>query len=232
MRFEGMIFDIEGTLIDCIPQNLSSWQETLFSFGVTVSIETLQRFSGKDGNEMLQLVAPAMDEKLRKQVLEAEGKHFEAKYLKSVRAFTGIRPLFEAIKRAGGKIAIATDCADPQLKHYRAVLGVDDFIDGITCGEDVEKGKPSPGLVRLAAERLGIDPSRAVMIGDTPYDAQAARAAGVSALGVSTGGFSDQALKEAGCFATIGEAGDMRHLLSFPEAPVAATVASLMQTLT
>ena len=118
------------------------------------------------------------------------------------------------------------------MKHYRAVLGVDDLIDGITCGEDVEKGKPSPELVRLVAERLGIDPSRAVMTGDTPYDAQAARAAGVSALGVLTGGFSDRALKEAGCFATVGEAGVMRHLLSFPETPVAETVASLDQRLT
>jgi hypothetical protein len=71
-----------------------------------------------------------------------------------------------------------------QLKRYRAVPGVDDLIDVISCGEDVEKGKPSPGLVRLAAQRLGIGPGRAVMTGDTPYDARAARAAGVSALGV------------------------------------------------
>jgi phosphoglycolate phosphatase-like HAD superfamily hydrolase len=216
MRFDGMIFDIEGTLIDCIPLNLRSWQETLSSFGLTVPIEGLQRYSGMDGNDMLQILAPSMDEKLRKQALEAEGKNFVGKYLKSVQAFPGVRALFEEIKRGGGKIAFATDCEDPQLKHYRAVLGVDDLIDVITCGEDVKEGKPSPGLVRLAAQRLGTP--RAVMIGDTPYDAQAARAAGVSALGVLTGGFRDQALKDAGCFAVVKEIGDMTEVMASPEA--------------
>jgi phosphoglycolate phosphatase-like HAD superfamily hydrolase len=216
MRFDGMIFDIEGTLIDCIPLNLRSWQETLSSFGLTVPIGGLQRYSGMDGNDMLQILAPSMDEKLRKQALEAEGKNFVGKYLKSVRAFPGVRALFEEIKRGGGKIAFATDCEDPQLKHYRAVLGVDDLIDVLTCGEDVKEGKPSPGLVRLAAQRLGTP--RAVMIGDTPYDAQAARAAGLSALGVLTGGFCDQALKDAGCFAVVKEIGDMTEVMASPEA--------------
>jgi beta-phosphoglucomutase-like phosphatase (HAD superfamily) len=75
MRFEGMIFDIEGTLIDCIPQNLHSWQETLSSFGLTVQIKTLQCYSGKDGNDMLQLVAPGMDEKHAS--LRSGGQNFE-----------------------------------------------------------------------------------------------------------------------------------------------------------
>jgi phosphoglycolate phosphatase-like HAD superfamily hydrolase len=102
------------------------------------------------------------------------------------------------------------------LKHYRAVLGVDDLIDVITCGEDVKEGKPSSGLVRLAAERLGA--RRAVMTGDTPYDAEAARAAGVSGLGVLTGGFREEALTDAGCFAVVREVGEMREVLASPEA--------------
>lgn len=66
-------------------------------------LEDLQRYSGMDGDEMLQILAPAMDAKLRKSALEAEGKNFEAKYLKSVRAFAGVRSLFEDIKGGGGK---------------------------------------------------------------------------------------------------------------------------------
>jgi HAD superfamily hydrolase (TIGR01549 family) len=214
MRFSGMIFDIEGTLIDCIPQNLRSWQETLSSFGMTVSFEVLQLYSGMDGDDMLQILAPDMDKKLRNRALEAEGKNFQARYLQSVRPFAGIRNLFETIKREGGKIAIATDCTDPVLRHYRAVLGVDDLIDVIACGEDVEEGKPSPKLVRLAAQRLDLDPARVVMTGDTPYDAEAARGAGVSALGVLTGGFSRAVLKDAGCFATMKEVGEMHRYLA------------------
>ena len=159
MRFDGFIFDIEGTLIDCIPQNLRSWQETLASFGVTVSLDVLQPYSGMDGDDMLRILAPDMDKKVRKKALEAEGKNFEARYLKSVRAFAGIRPLFEAIKRGGGKIAFATDCQDPQLKHYRAVLGVDDLIDAIACGEDVGEGKPKPQTRQPGSPALGHHPN-------------------------------------------------------------------------
>jgi HAD superfamily hydrolase (TIGR01549 family) len=219
MRFDGMIFDIEGTLIDCIPQNLRSWQETLSSFGMTVPLEVLQLYSGMDGDDMLQILAPDMDKNVRKRALEAEGKNFQARYLHSVRAFAGIRYLFEAIKREDGKIAIATDCTEPVLKHYRAVLGVDDLIDVIACGEDVKEGKPSPKLVRLAAQRLRLLPDRVVMTGDTPYDAEAARGAGVSALGVLTGGFSQTALKDAGCFAAIKEVGEMQKFLATPGIP-------------
>jgi HAD superfamily hydrolase (TIGR01549 family) len=216
MRFEGLIFDIEGTLINCIPENLLSWQQTLCSFGLTVPLDVLQLYSGMDGDDMLRILAPDMDKEFRKRVLKAEGRNFEARYLRSVRAFKGIRPLFEAIRREGGKIAIATDCTDPALKHYREVLGVDDLIDVIACGEDVKEGKPSPKLVRLAAQRLGIDPASAVMTGDTPYDAEAARGAGVSALGVLTGGFSRTTLKEAGCLEAISEVGEMQGFLVSP----------------
>jgi HAD superfamily hydrolase (TIGR01549 family) len=214
MRFDGMIFDIEGTLIDCVPQNLRSWQETLSAFGLTVPLNVLQLYSGMDGDDMLRIIAPDKDKDFRKQALKAEGKNFEARYLGSVRAFKNIRPLFEAIKREGGKIAIATDCTDPALRHYRAVLDVDDLIDVIACGEDVKEGKPSPKLVRLAAERLGVAPARAIMTGDTPYDAEAALGAGVSALGVLTGGFSTTALKEAGCLAALNEVGEMHRFLA------------------
>ena len=74
MRFNGMIFDIEGTLIDCIPQNLRSWQETLSGFGLTVPLNVLQLYSGMDGDDMLRIIAPDKDKDFRKQALKAEGQ--------------------------------------------------------------------------------------------------------------------------------------------------------------
>lgn len=84
MRFDGMIFDIEGTLIDCIPQNLLSWQETLSTFGMTVPLKILQLYSGMDGDDM-QILALDMDKNVRKRALEAQRKNFQARYLQSVR---------------------------------------------------------------------------------------------------------------------------------------------------
>jgi HAD superfamily hydrolase (TIGR01549 family) len=209
MLFSGYIFDVEGTLVDSVPQNLLSLQESLAGFGVTVPYELLQLYSGLDGDQTLQLVGPDLNADARKQVLEAQGKIYEEKYLASVKAFTGVRDVFGALTKGGGKIALATDCKGPELKHYRSLLNVDDLIDSIACGDDVEHGKPDPRLVGLALTKLGVPAGQVVMIGDTPYDAEAALGAGTSAAGLLTGGFAREALAEAGCFVVAKELQDL-----------------------
>jgi HAD superfamily hydrolase (TIGR01549 family) len=199
MLFSGYIFDVEGTLVDCVRQNLLSLQESLANFGATVPYEILQLYSGLDGDETLQLIAPAMSAEERKRVLEAKEKIYDGKYLAMAKPFAGVRHVFEAIAKAGGRIALATDCKGPELKHYRSLLDVDDLISCVACGDDVEHGKPDPRLVQLAVRRLGVSVEQAIMIGDTPYDAEAARSAGVAAAGLLTGGFAKEALLEAGC---------------------------------
>lgn len=205
MLFSGYIFDVEGTLVDSVQQNLLSLQVCLGDFGVSVPYELLQLYSGLDGDQTLQLVAPDLNARERQEVLEAQGKIYQAKYLGSVKAFTGVRDVFEALREGGGRIALATDCKGPELSHYRSLLNVDDLIDAMACGDDVEHGKPDPRLVGLALGKLGISAGQAVMIGDTPYDAEAASGAGIAAAGLLTGGFAKQALLEAGCFAVADE---------------------------
>jgi phosphoglycolate phosphatase-like HAD superfamily hydrolase len=81
------------------------------------------------------------------------------------------------------------------------LLNVDDLISATACGDDVEHGKPDPRLIGMALRKLGLPASDAVMVGDTPYDAEAALEAGAAAVSVLTGGFASEALVEAGCFA-------------------------------
>jgi HAD superfamily hydrolase (TIGR01549 family) len=211
MTFSGFIFDVEGTLVDSVSQNLLSLQETLANIGVTVPYELLQLYSGLDGNQTLQLIAPNLNEPERKEVLKTQCHLYEEKYLESVKAFDGVRRIFETLTKAGGRIALATDCKGPELKHYLSLLNISDLIDGTACGDDVEHGKPDPRLVGLALRKLGVPAGRAVMIGDTPYDAEAAYGAGVSAAGVLTGGFAREALADAGCFIV---ARDLNQLLA------------------
>ena len=106
---------------------------------------------------------------------------------------------------AAARVALATDCKGPELKHYLSLLNIDEFIEVMAWGDDVEHGKPDPRLVGLALRKLGLTGSEAVMIGDTPYDAEAASGAGTAAAGVLTGGFSIDALRGAGCFAIADE---------------------------
>jgi len=205
MRFSGYIFDVEGTLMDSVQQNLLSLQVCLADFGISIPYELLQLYSGLDGDQTLQLVAPDLNAPERQVVLEAQGRMYEAKYLGSVKAFAGVRDVFGALREGGGRIALATDCKGPELSHYRSLLNVDDLIDAMACGDDVEHGKPDPRLIGLALGKLGISAGQAVMIGDTPYDAEAASGAGTAAAGLLTGGFAKQALLEAGCFVVANE---------------------------
>ena len=209
--FSGYIFDVEGTLVDSVPQNLRSLREALEQAGLQVPHATLQLYSGLDGDQTLQIIDPALDEAQRKQILEQQGTIYETKYLPSVKAFDGVREVLERLTQSGGKIALATDCKGPELKHYLSLLNIDAFIDATACGDDVEHGKPDPRLVGLALRKLGLRGSEAVMVGDTPYDAEAASGAGAAAAGVLTGGFSAEALSGAGCFAV---ADDLRGLFS------------------
>jgi beta-phosphoglucomutase-like phosphatase (HAD superfamily) len=107
MPFSGYIFDVEGTLVDSVPQNLLSLQEALAGFGLTVPYELLQLYSGLDGEQTLQLVAPDWCQDQRKKVLEDQGKIYETKYLERVKAFTDVRHVFNALIQGGARIALA-----------------------------------------------------------------------------------------------------------------------------
>ena len=222
MPYSAYIFDVEGTLVDSVPQGLLSLQESLAGFGIVVPYELLQLYSGLDGNQTLQLVAPELRADQRKTILESRGKIYEAKFLGNVKAFDGVRDVFEALTKRGGRIALATNCKGPELKHYRSLINVDDLINSTACGDDVEHGKPDPRLVGLALRKLGVPAREAVMIGDTPYDAEAALGARTSAVGVLTGGFSREALAEAGCFAVAKQLQDLLTCLGSSPPSLAA----------
>jgi phosphoglycolate phosphatase-like HAD superfamily hydrolase len=204
------IFDVEGTLIDCVANTLQCWSETLAGFGIPVVPADLQRLSGMDGDEMLATLVPHLDRQARKDIVTAQGERYRAVYLPRARPFPGVREVFTAIKSKGGRIALATDCQSDELKRYRSLMNVDDLIDAIACGDDVSKGKPDPGLIELALQHLGgIPAGLATMIGDTPFDAEAARCVGASAWGTLTGGHPGSSLIDAGCSVVVSSVEDL-----------------------
>lgn len=220
------IFDVEGTLIDCVAETLKCWRETLAGFGLSAPSAHLQRLSGMDGDEMLATIGPGLDERARKQILTAQGERYRAVYLPRVRAFPGVRGVFVAIKLRGGRIALATDCQADELERYRSLMNVDDLIDAIACGDEVSKGKPDPALVELALDHLGGTPAAfTTMIGDTPFDAQAARTAGVAAWGTLSGGHTRTSLVEAGCSAVVSSIEDLGRYFRHEKAPLSKGMA-------
>jgi phosphoglycolate phosphatase-like HAD superfamily hydrolase len=208
--FSGFIFDVEGTLVDSVPQNLRSLQDALERSGYRIPYQTLQLYSGLDGDQTLQLAIPEASEEERKDILKVQGTIYERDYLSSVKPFDGIRDVFRVLTESGARVALATDCKGLPFKRYISLLNADEFITATACGDDVEHGKPDPRLVGVALRKLALPALQAVMVGDTPYDAEAGLEAGTKAAGVLTGGFSADVLTGAGCFA-VGE--DLRRLL-------------------
>jgi HAD superfamily hydrolase (TIGR01509 family) len=214
-----VLFDVEGTLVDSVCLTLSCWQETLREAGFDFPISVLQRHSGQDPDDMLKALLPAPALKLAEQIKKSQGARFRARYLPKVTPFPQVRPLLERIKASGRKVGLATTAAGDELQHYLSLLKISDLLDGMACGQDVKHEKPHPDLIETALERCGsVPPERAVMIGDTPYDAMAARNAGVAAVGVLTGGFSESELKAAGCVEIFADPPDMiaRHAFMEP----------------
>jgi phosphoglycolate phosphatase-like HAD superfamily hydrolase len=208
--FKGFIFDVEGTLLDSVSQNQRSLQDALEKSGYRVPIQTLQAYSGLDGDQTLQLVVPDASDRERIAILEDRREIYERDYLPSVRPLEGSRDVLRILAEQGGRIALATDCKGLSFMRHMSLLDAGDYITATACGDDLEHGKPDPRLIGIALRKLGIRGSQAVMVGDTPYDAEAGIEAGTKAAGILTGGFSEDVLAEAGCFAV---ARDLRALL-------------------
>ena len=199
--FEGFILDVEGTLVDSFSQNLFSLQDALERSGHRIAIQTLRPYSGLDGDQTLRLVAPDASEHERLAILDDRRGIYERDYLPSVKPFAGASDVIRTLAKQGRRVALTTDCKGVSFKRYLSLLDASDYIAATACSDDLEHGKPDPRLVGIALRKLGIVGSQAVMVGDTPYDAEAGLEAGTNAAGVLTGGFSEAVLIDAGCFA-------------------------------
>jgi HAD superfamily hydrolase (TIGR01509 family) len=212
------IFDVEGTLIDTVLPSLNCWCQTLAEFGFSFRTADLHRYSGMDAKEVLARLLPQSAE-LKDFILSKYNWRFRTEVLPTVRAIPGARELVATLKLRGAKIALATTCHPDELAHYRTCLGADEFVDVFVSGDDVRRGKPHPDVIMAALKRLGgVHPGDAVFIGDTPYDAEAARQARVRSFGVLSGHFPRADLLGAGCAAIFLDPKSMSQALAAPEA--------------
>jgi HAD superfamily hydrolase (TIGR01509 family) len=147
---------------------------------------------------------------LEQDVIEEQGSEIEdfrsrlfmSEYFPRAKAFPGVRELFERIRADGRRIVLASSCKERELDEYTALAGIADLVDASTTSDDAERSKPHPDIFQAALQRLdGLGPADAIVIGDTPYDAEAARKAGLRTVGVLCGGFPEADLRAAGCVA-------------------------------
>jgi phosphoglycolate phosphatase-like HAD superfamily hydrolase len=212
MRKRVALFDVEGTLINCVPQILSTWVRALDESGQPFDRKVLQEYSGMGGSEMLDVLLPRVSHENKRRILQRQGELYRRNFLRRVGPFPGITELFSQLKTHGFALGIATACKEDELEIYDQKAGFLSFVDAVTCGENDLRGKPYPDLFRATLRRLGVQ-ADGLAVGDSPFDAQPARALGLQAIGVLTGGFSRSDLQAAGCSVVLDQ---VRGILSQP----------------
>jgi HAD superfamily hydrolase (TIGR01509 family) len=200
----AVLFDIDGTLADSNYAHVDAWWRAFHAVGETVDAWRIHRCIGMDSSSLLEELVGSADSDVATQAKEFHTAYYR-EHFQELHILPGVHDLFAEIVRRGHTIVLATSAPGPELAILRGLLEVEDTIQVVTSGDDVEQAKPDPGIIQLALERSGADPDRAVMVGDSKWDVIAAAKAGVATIGVLSGGISEAELREAGAAAVFAD---------------------------
>ena len=204
------VFDLDGTLVDSNELHVLAWQETFRHFGKEFPIEQLRKQIGKGGDQYLpEFLSEREIHEFGGEADKYRGEVFKKKYLSQVKGFPKVRELFERLRSDGKKIALASSGKDAEVSHYQKLLGIGGMVDCMTTADQVAHSKPNADVFITALKLLGLPPSEAVAVGDTPYDAAAAKKIELPVVGVLCGGFPEQALRDAGAVAIFRDPADL-----------------------
>jgi HAD superfamily hydrolase (TIGR01509 family) len=195
---KGVIFDVDGTLVDSNDAHAQSWVDTFREAGYDVPFEKVRPLIGMGGDKLLpKTIGISRDSDEGKKLSERRGKIFHSNYLPDLRPLPGARELVLRVKRDGLKAIVATSAKDDELKGLLKAAHVDDLMEEKATASDAKRSKPDPDIVQAAIDESGLSQDNLVMIGDTPYDVEAAARAGVRAIGFLSGGWTREALNGA-----------------------------------
>lgn len=213
---KAALLDVDGTLVDSNDAHARAWVRALAELGHEVAYERVRALIGKGGDKLLrETIGVESDSREGKKITARRSALFEAVYLPKLRAFLGARPLLVAMKARGLKLTVATSAKRDEVAAILEVASLGDLIAEGATSSDAKDSKPDPDIVVAALRSAGCDPSEAIMLGDTPYDVEAATRAGVTAVALRCGGWSDDAL--AGAAAIYDDPRDLlAHLGSSP----------------
>jgi HAD superfamily hydrolase (TIGR01509 family) len=208
----GVLLDIDGTLLDSNDAHARSWVEIFKRHGRDIGFERVRPLIGKGGDKLLPQLTGIDAESAEGKALSGERRElFLRDYLPALRPTRGARTLVERLKTAGLRVVVATSSNGEELGALLRKAGVADLIGRATSSDD-GASKPDPDIVSAALEQAKLPPHEVAMVGDTPYDIEAARRAGVKTIALRCGGWwNDAALAGAVAIyddpASLSEAG-------------------------
>jgi len=220
-RIRAVIFDVDGTLIDSNEAHVQTWVEVFRHFGFERDAAAIRPQMGKGGDNLMPVFLSKEEiervgekmEKLRKEL-------FTERHLPNLRPFPKVRALFERIAADGKQIVLASSASRKEVRGYAELAEVADLIESATSRDDAERSKPEPDIFAAALETLAeVSAEEAIVVGDSPFDAEAAQKLKLCTIGLRCGGFPDDVLRAAGCVAIYDDPADL--LAGYSDSPLA-----------
>ncbi|MDQ5824819.1 MAG: HAD family hydrolase [Chloroflexota bacterium] len=198
MKIRGAILDVDGTLVDSNDAHIRSWQRALSQNGYDCTYEEIRRLIGMGSDNLLpNAVGVEKDTPEGKRLSDAWSEIFERDYLPGLKAFPRTREMLLALKGHGLKLVAASSAKGDMLEELLEIAGATDLLEDSTSADDAENSKPAPDIVEAALKKVGLEAGEVLMLGDTPYDIEAARKLGIGTIGLRCGGWDDEGLKGA-----------------------------------
>lgn len=206
-RYRGVLLDVDGTLVDSVAAHALSWHQAFADYGHEVRLIAIKRLIGMGGDHLVeQLTGVRKDTREFKAMSKRHGELFREQYLPKLGPVLGARELVLQLRRAGYQLAVASSAKHRDLALLLETANVSDLLEERATSDDAKRSKPDPDIVEAAAEKLPCRRYELVMIGDTPYDIEAARRAGIDTIAVASGGFAAEELAGAVArYATVAE---------------------------
>lgn len=189
----GVLFDVDGTLVDTSYLHTVAWWQAFDAHGYRVAMRDIHRCIGQGSDRLVGSLLGHDDDAVRRA-----HSNFYGPFLEQVAVFPGAAELLQRCHDAGLVVVLASSAGSSELARLRDAIGAGDAVDAATSKDDVETSKPAPDIVAAALAAGGLAPADAVLVGDTGWDVAAAARAGVACVGVCTGGWSEADLRAAG----------------------------------
>lgn len=213
----GVILDVDGTLIDSNGFHAQSWADAFAEAGYHFGYARIRPLIGKGGDKMLdELVGLDEESPEGRALAQRRAAIFAERYLCRIKPFPETRALVQKLKAHGYAVVIASSSERDQLEELLDRAHVKDLVGSSTSSSDAERSKPDPDIVEAARKKLGVEGAKLFMLGDTPYDIEAAQKAGIETIALSCGGWADEQL--AAAVAIYDNPEDLLH--RFAESPL------------
>jgi len=196
---DAVLFDVDGTLVDSNDLHAAAWQEAFRHFGIVLPYDRIRGQIGKGGDNLIpSLLPPAIADRLQEEIESFRADLFKRDYLQKARPFPGATELLKHLSDSGTRMVLATSAQQAELDFHIDRLGCRDLLTATTSRDDVEHSKPCPDIFEAALDKVRpLNGGMVVVVGDTPWDIEAATRLGVPAVAVRCGGFEEEELSKA-----------------------------------